>query len=557
MARSGVAILGSSGLIDASVIEWASDLAVTEKISLPAAIAKVKPELTEVKIMLLLANFYGIPFVDISAFNLEFSPKNILDVAYMLQNKVLPLGRRQQRLQLAIVDPSNQELVAAISFKTGLACDLILVAETLLAQVFQSHEPFKMRAEVVWAGSAAAETSVTDLLNSGAEEQPIVKFVYKMIVEAVQLGASDVHFEPYEESYRVRYRIDGVLSEIATPPGMIKDKVAARIKVVARLDIAERRIPQDGRLRVAVAANHLIDLRVSTLPTAYGEKIVLRILERNAASLGIAALGLDRQQQQIVLATIQRPYGLVLVTGPTGSGKTLTLYSCLSLLNDSSRNISTAEDPIEIPVAGINQVAINEKIGLSFGVALRALLRQDPDVIRVGEIRDRDTAEMALKAAQTGHLVLATLHTNDAAAALTRLLSLGVSGYNVGEALLTVLAQRLVRRLCPECKSLAKFEPALLIRAGFSPAEVASGWQPYIPRGCYACHATGYRGRIGVFEVMPLTETLKRLIILNVSALEVADQARQEGVLSLQQSGLDKVRQGITSLAEIAAHINE
>ena len=562
--NSGIfTILAQAGLLQPDDIKKATDTAAHERVSIINAISKVKPEITVHKIMNILASFYGIPVLDIDAFNLDFMPVGLISMDVIINNRIVPLVKRGKLLKLAVVDPTNKELFDSISFKTGLKIDLILVEESQLERVINQNSSNYFKTidldESALEGIEFAtedDGGSTDMVNSGDDDQPIVKFVHKMIFDAVQMGASDVHFEPYEKNYRVRYRIDGVLSEIATPPMALKDKIAARIKVVSKLDISERRVPQDGRLRLAVSQNQIIDFRVSTLPTSFGEKIVLRILDRKAASLGIEALGFDPDQKRIIVDAVSRPYGMVLVTGPTGSGKTVSLYTCLNMLNDSSRNISTAEDPIEIPLSGINQVAINEKTGLTFGVALRAFLRQDPDVIMVGEIRDYDTAEMAIKAAQTGHLVLSTLHTNDAPSALVRLVSMGVPAYNVGDSILAIVAQRLVRKLCPQCKRLAKMEKAALIEAGFTPEEVNSGWQPYVSVGCYACHNTGYKGRVGVFETMAISDELKRLILLSATSVELAAQARKEGVLSLRQSGLNKVRLGVTSLSEIEANTN-
>ncbi len=555
-------ILEQSGLISDAESKSAFELVSRERISVIAAVIRVKPALTTKQILMVLSKFYGIPVLDIDAYNLEFMPKNLLPVDFIIEHKVIPLFSRNKRLKLGVIDPTQKEIFADIAFKTGLAIDLILLEEKQLQQVINQNSTNYFKTinldEDALQGVEFADTfSDSDMVNSGDDDQPIVKFVHKMIFDAVQVGASDIHFEPYEKVYRVRYRIDGVLSEVTTPPVALKEKIAARIKVVSKLDISEKRVPQDGRLRLALSQNQIIDFRVSTLPTSYGEKIVLRILDRSAASLGIEALGFEPEQKRVIMDTISRPYGMALVTGPTGSGKTVTLYTCLNLLNDASKNISTAEDPIEIPIGGINQVAINEKTGLTFGVALRAFLRQDPDVIMVGEIRDLDTAEMAIKAAQTGHLVLSTLHTNNAPAALTRLVSMGVPTYNVGDAILTIIAQRLVRKLCPNCKRHGKFDKETLIMAGFSEELVNSGWQPYVAVGCYLCHNTGYKGRIGVFEVMAISDELKRLILTGATSVELADQARKEGVLNLRQSGLEKVRQGVTSLSEVEANTNE
>mgnify|MGYP001806228508 CR=1 FL=1 len=563
--NSGIfTILKQASLISDDEIESVIRVSGKENISIISAVSNIKPELTSANIMKVVSRFYGIPILDMDSFNLDFMPKGLLPVEYIIENKVLPLTQRDKRLKLAVTDPTNKEMFESIAFKTGLAVDLILVDEAILTKVINQNSSNYFKTiqldEEALAGIDFAgddDGNAGDMVNSGDDDQPIVKFVHKMIFDAVQLGASDVHFEPYEKIYRVRYRIDGVLSEIASPPVALKEKIAARIKVVSKLDISEKRVPQDGRLRLSLSQNQIIVFRVSTLPTSFGEKIVLRILDRKAATIGVEALGFDPKQKQALLDTIARPYGMMLVTGPTGSGKTVTQYTCLNLLNDNSRNISTAEDPIEIPLNGINQVAINEKTGLTFGVALRAFLRQDPDVIMIGEIRDKDTAEMAIKAAQTGHLVLSTLHTNNAASALTRLVSMGIPTYNVGDAILTIIAQRLVRKLCPQCKRPAKMSKEVLLEAGFTAEEVEKGWQPYTAVGCYACHNTGYRGRTGVFEVMPISETLIKMILAEATAIELGEQARREGVLNLRQSGLQKVREGITSLSEVEANTNE
>ena len=565
IANSGIfTILGQKNLLSLEEISTAVELVTKDNLSIIAAISKVKPEITSARIMDVFSRFYGIPILDIEAYNLDFMPSRLLPIEFILNHRVMPLGSRDKRLKLAVVDPTNKELFESITFKTGLAIDLILVDEGAFSKVLNQNSSNYFKTiqldEGALEGIEFADDDgnlSNDMVNSGDDDQPIVKFVHKMIFDAVQIGASDIHFEPYEKSYRVRYRIDGVLSEATSPPVALKEKIAARIKIVSKLDISERRVPQDGRLRLALSQNQIIDFRVSTLPTAFGEKIVLRILDRKSATVGVEALGFDPTQKKVLLNTIGRPYGMMLVTGPTGSGKTVTQYTCLSLLNDDSRNISTAEDPIEIPLMGINQVAINEKTGLTFSSALRAFLRQDPDVIMIGEIRDRDTAEMAIKAAQTGHLVLSTLHTNDASSALTRLVSMGIPTYNVGDAILTIVAQRLVRKLCVQCKTSAKLPPEALKEAGFREELIASGWQPFTAVGCYACHNTGFKGRVGVFEVMPITDELKKMILRNSTSVELAAQARSEGVLSLRQSGLQKVIDGVTSISEIEANTNE
>ena len=555
-------ILRQACLINDIDINCATKIIEQENCSLIQAISKIKSDLSSQRIMLLLANLYGLPILDVDNYDLAQMPTEILTTAFILQYRVLPLELAGKRLKLAVVDPSNKILLAEISFKTGLALDLVLVDESKLTRLFQYNSSHYFKTiqidenELLKISSNQPITDVGEMVNSDEDDQPIVKFVHKIIFDAVQRGASDIHFEPYEKEYRIRYRIDGILNQIASPPISLKEKIAVRIKIVAKLDISERRIPQDGRLRLALSKDLLIDIRVSTLPTPFGEKIVLRILDQNAMCLTIEALGLERDQEITLRNMITRPYGMVLVTGPTGCGKTVTLYACLNLLNDASKNISTVEDPIEIPLYGINQVAINEKMGLTFSNTLRAFLRQDPDIIMLGEIRDQDSAQIAIKAAQTGHLVLSTLHTNDASAALPRLVNMGVPVYNLGDAILIIIAQRLVRKLCLACRQQAKMTKEVLLAVGFSQAIVESGFQPYLAVGCQSCHYTGYKGRIGIFEVMPISSKLNNLILNNATISEFQMQARKEGVLSLFQHGLKKVFQGITSLTELEANIN-
>ena len=401
------------------------------------------------------------------------------------------------------------------------------------------------------APAPEADEAATDV-----EDAPVVKFLHKVLLDAINLGASDLHFEPYEHQYRVRFRIDGELQEIVSPPVAIKEKLASRIKVISRLDIAEKRIPQDGRMKLKVGPERVIDFRVSTLPTLFGEKIVIRILDPSSARMGIDALGYEPEEKERLMHAIERPYGMILVTGPTGSGKTVSLYTCLNLLNKPGVNIATAEDPSEINLPGVNQVNVNDKAGLTFAVALRAFLRQDPDIIMVGEIRDLETADIAIKAAQTGHLVLSTLHTNDAPTTLTRMRNMGIAPFNIASSVILITAQRLARRLCPKCKQPADIPHEALIDAGFAEHEVDGSWTPYHPVGCDACN-NGYKGRVGIYEVMPITEELQRIILADGSALEIAEQARTEGVRSLRDAGLHKVRLGVTSLEEVLAVTNQ
>jgi type IV pilus assembly protein PilB len=404
------------------------------------------------------------------------------------------------------------------------------------------------------ATDAALETSQAN--TAEVEDAPVVRFLHKMLMDAFSMRASDLHFEPYEHTYRVRFRIDGQLREIASPPTAIKEKLASRIKVISRMDISEKRVPQDGRMKLKVGPDKVIDFRVSTLPTLFGEKIVIRILDPSSAKLGIDALGYDPDEKERLLKAIARPYGMILVTGPTGSGKTVSLYTCLNLLNQPGVNIATAEDPSEINLPGVNQVNVNEKAGLTFAVALKSFLRQDPDIIMVGEIRDLETADISIKAAQTGHLVLSTVHTNDAPSTLTRLRNMGIAPFNIASSVILISAQRLARRLCTNCRKLTEIPAEALVEAGFKPSDLDGSWKPYKPVGCSMCNM-GYKGRVGIYQVMPITEAIQRIILRDGSALDIAEQSEKEGVRSLRQAGLAKVKQGLTSLEEVLAVTNE
>ena len=388
------------------------------------------------------------------------------------------------------------------------------------------------------------------------DDAPVVRYIQKILIDAINAGVSDIHFEPYEKFYRIRYRTDGILADVAQPPLAIKEKIASRIKVISKLDISEKRVPQDGRMKLKLSPTRAIDFRVSTLPTLFGEKICMRILDPSSATLGIEALGYEPEQREALLHAVHRPYGMVLVTGPTGSGKTVSLYTCLNILNKPGINISTAEDPAEINLPGINQVNVNDKAGLTFAAALKSFLRQDPDIIMVGEIRDLDTGEIAIKAAQTGHMVLSTLHTNDAPSTLTRLMNMGVAPFNIATSVILITAQRLARKLC-SCKRPIDLPKEVLMRAGFREEEIDGTWQPYGHVGCDICKNTGYKGRAGIYEVMPISEEMQRIIMKNGTSIDIADQARREGVSDLRRSGLRKVRAGITSLEEIESVTNE
>ena len=391
---------------------------------------------------------------------------------------------------------------------------------------------------------------------SAVDDAPVVRFLQKVLMDAINGGASDIHFEPYEKYYRIRYRIDGELREVSKPPLEIKETLASRIKVISKLDISEKRIPQDGRMRLVLSAQRTIDFRVSTLPTLFGEKIVMRILDPSSAKLGIDALGYDPEQKEALLAAVSRPYGMVLVTGPTGSGKTVSLYTCLNILNNPGTNISTAEDPSEINLPGVNQVNVNDKAGLTFAAALKSFLRQDPDVIMVGEIRDLETADISIKAAQTGHMVLSTLHTNDAPTTLTRMLNMGIAPFNIASAVTLISAQRLARRLCT-CKAETTIDEDTMLGAGFKEEDLDGSWKAYRPVGCDRCGGNGFKGRVGIYQVMPITEEIQRIILAGGNAMEIAAQAKREGVSDLRESGLRKVKQGLTTIEEVLGCTNE
>ena len=506
---------------------------------------------------------FGYPMLDLGAYEEGHIPKTAIDRKLIATHRVVPLYKRGNRLAVATADPTNLRALDEIRFQTSLAVDPIIVNEEQLAplvtQLSESAEEtlknlasddINLEFDEDEPGEKAEDQAALEV-----DDAPVVRFIQKMLLDAINDGASDIHFEPYEKSYRIRFRVDGALREIASPPLVIKEKIASRIKVISRLNIAEKRVPQDGRMRLVLSKSRAIDFRVSTLPTMYGEKIVLRILDPSSATLGIEALGYEPEQKALLLDAVQRPYGMVLVTGPTGSGKTVSLYTCLNILNKPGINISTAEDPAEIPLPGINQVNIDDRQGLTFPVALKAFLRQDPDIIMVGEIRDLETAEIAIKAAQTGHMVLSTLHTNDAPSTLTRLMNMGIPTFNIASSILLITAQRLVRRLCT-CKKPVEVPAETLLNAGFTEADLDGSWTLYGPGECDRCKGSGYKGRVGVYQVMPVTEEIQRMIMSNATALDIAEQARREGVNDLRRSGLLKVKQGLTSLDEILGSTN-
>jgi type IV pilus assembly protein PilB len=520
--------------------------------------------MTATQVAMFASRAFGTPMMDLNGFDFDQINKELIDVKLAASRRVLPLHKRGNRLFVAVSDPANLQALDEVRFKTNLVIDPVVVEDDKLGQAIvklaettgQKLEDLVSENDLdidVEAGARPGE----DEANPDVDDAPVVRYLQKILVDAISAGVSDIHFEPYERYYRIRYRLDGQLMEVAQPPLAIKDKMASRIKVISKLDISEKRVPQDGRMKLVLSKNRTIDFRVSTLPTLYGEKLVLRILDAAGVKLGIEALGYEPEQQQILLGAIRRPYGMILTTGPTGSGKTVSQYTCLNILNQPGVNISTAEDPAEIQLAGINQVNLNEKAGLTFATALRAFLRQDPDIIMVGEIRDLETADIAVKAAQTGHLVLSTLHTNDAPATLMRLANMGVAPFNIASSVILITAQRLARKLCPQCKRLEDIPPEALLRAGFREEDLDGSWQTFGPAGCDHCKDTGYKGRLGIYEVMPISDDMRQLIMRNANVLEIAAQAQKEGVRNLRQSGLLKVKQGVTSLEEIEAVTNE
>ena len=517
------------------------------------------------QVALFASRAFGTPMMDLNGFNTELINKDLVDARIAITRRVLPLHKRGNRLFVAVSDPANMQALDEVRFKCNLVVDPVVVEDDKLGQAIAKvvetmgqklkdlvgEDDLEIDLEV---GNTKPENEEA---NPDVDDAPIVRYLQKILVDAISAGVSDIHLEPYERFYRIRYRLDGQLMEVAQPPLAIKDKMASRIKVISKLDISEKRIPQDGRMKLVLSKNRAIDFRVSTLPTLFGEKIVLRILDAAGVKLGIEALGYEPDQQKLLLDAIKRPYGMILVTGPTGSGKTVSLYTCLNILNQPGINISTAEDPAEIQLPGVNQVNVNDKQGLTFAAALRAFLRQDPDIIMVGEIRDLETAEISVKAAQTGHLVLSTLHTNDAPATLMRLANMGVAPFNIASSVMLITAQRLARKLCQQCKRPEEIPPEALVQAGFAEEDLDGSWQAFGPAGCDTCKGTGYKGRLGIYEVMPISDEMRQLIMRSANTLDLAEQAKKEGVKNLRQSGLLKVKQGVTSLEEIEAVTNE
>lgn len=547
------------GLLDEEAAIKALTAAQKEKVSFTNYLVS-NNILTAKKIAMEASKEFGLPVFDLDAIDPESIPRDIVDDKLIHKHHALPLYKRGNRLYIGLSDPMNLAAIDNIKFQTGLNTEAVLVEEDKLSKMVEKLLEEQEEAmddmmdddedldDLDFADPDAVKKE--DDADSGVDDTPVVRFVNKILLDAIKKGASDIHFEPYEKTYRVRLRIDGVLREVARPPVAMSPKLSARIKVMSRMDTAEKRVPQDGRIKLKISKTKAIDFRVNTCPTLFGEKIVLRILDPSSASLGIDALGYEPDQKALYLKALANPYGMILVTGPTGSGKTVSLYTGLNILNTVDTNISTAEDPAEINLEGINQVNVNDKVGLTFDAALRAFLRQDPDIIMVGEIRDLQTAEIAIKAAQTGHMVMSTLHTNDAPLTLARLVNMGVPPFNIASAVSLIIAQRLARRLCSHCKEKIDIPRVALEEEGFTSEQIDAKPELYKAVGCDQC-SDGYKGRVGIYQVMPISEAIGRIIMENGSAIDVADQAKKDGIDDLRQSAIKKVIAGLTSLEEI------
>ncbi|WP_193073967.1 type IV-A pilus assembly ATPase PilB [Pseudomonas sp. FME51] len=545
-------------LLDAQAAGKASQQANQDKI--PFITYLVQNKLAKARdLAMVCAEEFGYPYLDLTALDRESQPEvSLVSEKLIRQHCVMPLYKRGSRLYLALSDPTNQQALSDIQFNTGLMTDAVIVEDDKLRKAIDKYlESATSGLDDMGDGDldSLEVEAVTDDDKRGdaskdTEDAPVVRFVNKMLLDAVKKGSSDLHFEPYEKTYRVRFRTDGILHEVSKPPVQLGVKIAARLKVMSSMDLAERRKPQDGRIKLKISKNKAIDFRVNTLPTLWGEKVVLRILDSDSAKMGIDALGYEDDQKQMYMDALEKPQGMILVTGPTGSGKTVSLYTGLNILNTMERNISTAEDPVEINLEGINQVNVNPKQGLDFAQALRAFLRQDPDIIMVGEIRDLETAEIAIKAAQTGHMVLSTLHTNSAAETLTRLRNMGVASFNIATSVNLIIAQRLSRRLCSHCKKPVDIPRETLLEEGFTEEKIASGLTIYGPVGCENCQ-DGYKGRVGIYEVVRITPAIQRIIMEDGNSMQISDVAQNEGFRNLRQSALMKAEQGVTSLAEV------
>lgn len=549
--------LANEGVVNIEKIADAVSTANKQKIPLISYL--VQNKIAEARLLATLASEeFGVPVIDLDAVNVDSFPKDLVNEKLIRKHRVLPLFKRGTRLFLASSDPTNLQAFDEIKFNTGLTVENVVAAEdrlsTLIDKFLDSQDQSLQALDDADLDSLDIEANQQEndkagIASDGADDAPIVRFVNKILLDAIRTGASDIHFEPYEKIYRIRLRTDGILQEVARPPVNLSGKIAARLKVMSQLDISERRVPQDGRIKLKLTKTRAIDFRVNSLPTIWGEKIVLRILDPDSAKLGIDMLGYEEAQKKLYLDALNMPQGMILVTGPTGSGKTVSLYTGLNILNTMERNISTAEDPAEINLEGVNQVNVNTKVGLTFSAALRAFLRQDPDVVMVGEIRDLETAEIAIKAAQTGHLVLSTLHTNSAPETLTRLRNMGVPAFNIATSVSLIIAQRLARKLCSHCKKPLSVPTEVLLEAGFLESDIGT-FTVYHPIGCEKCN-NGYKGRVGIYEVVKITDQIARIIMEGGNSIEIGDAARKEGFNDLRASGLLKIKQGVTSLEEV------
>ena len=563
-ALTGLALrLVNDGLMSSEAAQKACAEAIQEKIPLVRHLVSRKI-LNAKEIANSAANEFGVPLFDLDSMDMEMASVALVNEKLIRKHNALPLTKRGSRLYVAVSDPTNLVALDEFKFATSTNTEAILVEDDKLARIIEKTLEAMDKTmgglddaslEDLDITGGDEETPSDNVNEQDTEDAPIVRFVNKVLLDAINKGASDIHFEPYETLFRVRFRQDGMLHEITNPPISLAGKISARIKVMSRLDISERRVPQDGRIKLNISKHRSIDFRVSTCPTLFGEKIVMRILDPTSAKLGIDALGYEPEQKKLYMDALNMPYGMILVTGPTGSGKTVSLYTGLNILNTPDRNISTAEDPAEINLPGVNQVNVNPKVGLTFAAALKAFLRQDPDVIMVGEIRDLETAEIAIKAAQTGHMVLSTLHTNDAPQTLSRLMNMGVAPFNIASAVSLIIAQRLARRLCSHCKTVHDIPRQALLDAGFREDGVDT-LKIYKAVGCDQC-TEGYKGRVGIYQVMPISEEMGRIIMAGGNAMNLADQARKEGIPDLRESGLKKVRQGVTSLEELNRVVTE
>ncbi len=552
--------LVQANLLDATTAVQAMDGAIRKKVPFVAYL--VEKSLINARDLAVSASVeFGDPLFDLGVMDMELIPKELVSEKLIRQHHALPLFRRGNRLFVAVSDPTNLEALDEFKFHTGINTEAIIVEESKLTDIIEkilTENESSALDDLKDSDLDALDISNSDELekadddgDSEVDDAPIVRFVNKVLLDAINRGASDIHFEPYEKQYRVRLRQDGILNEFAAPPVNLAPRLAARLKVMSRLDISERRIPQDGRFKMKLSKNRAIDFRVSTCPTLFGEKVVMRILDPSSAKMGIDALGYEPAQKEAFLNAIHKPQGMVLVTGPTGSGKTVSLYTALNILNTNEVNISTAEDPVEINLPGINQVNVNPKAGLTFTTALRAFLRQDPDIIMVGEVRDLETAEIAVKAAQTGHMVLSTLHTNSAPETLTRMVNMGIQAFNLATSVTLVIAQRLARRLCSNCKQPATFPPEALLSMGFTEADIQENFTIFEPKGCDQC-TNGFKGRVGLYEVMPVSPAIGEIIMEGGNAFDISVQMKAENVINLRRAGLNKVKLGLTSIEEVS-----